>query len=313
MNILVTCPPMLGMIDEFIPYAKLKNINLIPAKVNQILSEEELIDLLPHYDGWIIGDDPATRKVFQAGKSGNLKAAVKWGIGVDNVDFDACNELKIPIINTPKMFGAEVADVALGYIIGLARQTFFIDREIRLNGTWPKPAGISLANKKIGIIGLGDIGRNLAKKLNVCDMIITGYDPFVKDKVLENIDIKKWPENIDELDFLVFTCSLNIHNRHMLNSENLSKCKSGVYIINVARGPLIDELALTKSIISGKVAGAALDVFEIEPLDFNSPLKKIETCILGSHNGSNTIDAVRRASIESINILDNFLKKYETN
>lgn len=310
MNVLVTCPPMLGMIDEFIPYAKLKNINLIPAKVNQILSEKELIDLLPHYDGWIIGDDPATRKVFQAGKSGKLKAAVKWGIGVDNVDFDACNELKIPIINTPKMFGAEVADVALGYIIGLARQTFFIDREIRLKGTWPKPAGISLANKKIGIIGLGDIGKNLAKKLNACEMIITGYDPFVKDEVLENIDIKKWPENIEELDFLVFTCSLNIHNRHMLNSENLSKCKNGVYIINVARGPLIDELALTKSILSGKVAGAALDVFEIEPLDFNSPLKNIETCILGSHNGSNTKDAVVRASILAIDNIYNFLKNY---
>ena len=309
MNVLVTCPPMLGMIDEFIPYAEMKNINLIPAKVNQTLSEKELIELLPHYDGWIIGDDPATKKVFQAGKSGVLKAAVKWGIGVDNVDFEACKELSIPIINTPKMFGAEVADVALGYIIGLARQTFFIDREVRLKGTWPKPAGISLANKKIGIIGLGDIGRNLAKKLNVCEMIITGYDPFVKDDDLENIQLKNWPENVEELDFLVFTCSLNIHNKHMLNSENLSKCKNGVYIINVARGPLIDELALTKSILSGKVAGAALDVFEVEPLHYNSPLKNIESCILGSHNGSNTKDAVIRASISAIDNMDNFFKR----
>lgn len=311
MNVLVTCPPMLGMIDEFIPYAKMKNINLIPAKVNQILSENELIELLPHYDGWIIGDDPATKKVFQAGKSGALKAAVKWGIGVDNVDFEACKELRIPIINTPKMFGTEVADVALGYIIGLARQTFFIDREVRLKGTWPKPAGISLANKKIGIIGLGDIGRNLAKKLNVCEMIITGYDPFVKDDVLENIQLKNWPENIEELDFLVFTCSLNIHNKHMLNSETLSKCKNGVYIINVARGPLIDEKALTKYILSGKVAGAALDVFEVEPLDSKSPLKNLETCIFGSHNSSNTIDAVRRASFEAINIIYKSLMQYE--
>ena len=95
----------------------------------------------------------------------------------------------------------------------------------------------------------------------------------------------------------------------MLNSENLSKCKNGVYIINVARGPLIDELALTKSILSGKVAGAALDVFEVEPLHYNSPLKNIESCILGSHNGSNTKDAVIRASISAIDNMDNFFKR----
>ena len=119
MNVLVSCPPMLGLINEFIPIAKEKNINLIPVNIKQSLSESELINIIPKYDGWIIGDDPATNNVFKAGKSGNLKAAVKWGIGVDNVDFDACKELNIPITNTPQMFGAEVADVALAYIIGL--------------------------------------------------------------------------------------------------------------------------------------------------------------------------------------------------
>src|SRR3546814_18453260 len=89
-----------------------------------------MVDLLPQYEGWIIGDDPATRRVFEAGKAGKLKAAVKWGIGVDNVDFAACKDLGIPIINTPNMFGGEVADVAVGYVIGLARQLFVIAREI---------------------------------------------------------------------------------------------------------------------------------------------------------------------------------------
>lgn len=307
MNVLVTCPPMLGMIDEFIPIATEKNIRLFPAKVTQTLSENELLELLPHYDGWIIGDDPATRKVFEAGKAGKLKAAVKWGIGVDNVDFEACRELQIPIINTPKMFGKEVADIALCYLIGLARQTFFIDREIRLKGLWPKPAGISLAGKKVGVIGLGDIGRNLAKKLIVCDMLVTGYDPFVIEGVEDNIRLAKWPEKVNEMDFLVFTCSLNSKNWHMLDAEVLDKCIEGVYIVNVARGPLIDEVALTNSILTGKVAGAALDVFEEEPLNISSPLRKIETCIFGSHNGSNSVDAVRRASMEALTILEGFL------
>ena len=112
MNVLVTCPPMLGLIDEFIPIAKEHGVNLVPAKVTQTLSEQELLDLVPNYDGWIIGDDPATREVFIAAKAGKLKAAVKWGIGVDNVDFSACKELGIPISNTPNMFGKEVADIA---------------------------------------------------------------------------------------------------------------------------------------------------------------------------------------------------------
>ena len=165
MKVLVTCPPMLGMIEEFIPYGKDNGIELVPAQVTQTLSVDELIELVPQFDGWIIGDDPATRAVFDAGKAGALKAAVKWGIGVDNVDFSACEDLYIPIINTPLMFGAEVADVAMSYVIGLARQLYFIDREIRTNHAWPKPAGVSLAGKRVGVIGLGDIGRNTAKRL----------------------------------------------------------------------------------------------------------------------------------------------------
>ena len=94
----------------------------------QTLSVAELKDLVPQHDGWIIGDDPATRAVFEARKARKLKAAVKWGIGVDNVDFSACADLDIPIINTPDMFGAEVADIAMGYVIALARETFQIDR-----------------------------------------------------------------------------------------------------------------------------------------------------------------------------------------
>lgn len=150
MKVLVTCPPMLRMIDEFRPLFLAKGIELTTPNVVQTLSVDELKQLVPQHDGWIIGDDPATRDVFTAGKAGNLKAAVKWGIGVDNVDFAACKELDIPIINTPNMFGGEVADIAVGYVIGLARETFLIDRGVR-KGEWLKPAGISLSGKKSSI------------------------------------------------------------------------------------------------------------------------------------------------------------------
>lgn len=308
MKVLVTCPPMLGMINEFIPMAREQGFELVPAKVTQTLSQDELVALLPAYDGWIIGDDPATRRVFEAAKAGQLKAAVKWGIGVDNVDFAACKDLGIPIINTPQMFGGEVADVAVGYVIGLARQLFLIDRGVRA-GQWPKPAGISLAGKTVGLVGFGDIGRAVAKRLLASDMAVIAYDPGQDgDGGLSGVQRAAWPQRVEEADFLVFTCSLNDKNRHMLNAQVLQSCKPGVHVVNVARGPLIDEAALVAALQSGQVSSAALDVFEVEPLPADSPLRQMPQCIFGSHNGSNTQDAVRRASIEAMKRLFGFLR-----
>lgn len=303
-KVLVTCPPMLGQIGSFHDYAHARDMELIPAKVTQVMTEDELVELLPGYDGWIIGDDPATRRVFSAGKAGKLHAAVKWGIGVDNVDFDACKDLGIPITNTPNMFGGEVADVAVGYVIGLARQLFLIDRGIREDNSWPKPAGMSLAGKKVALVGFGDIGRSTARRIAAFDMPIIAYDPGCEgDAGIPGVERAAWPERIDEADFIVFTCSLNAHNRHMLNADVLARTKPGVRIVNVARGPLIDEKALIKSLQAGHVAAAALDVFEVEPLPADSPLRSMPQCVFGSHNGSNTVDAVRRASEKAIELL----------
>jgi D-3-phosphoglycerate dehydrogenase len=307
MKVLVTCPPMLGMINEFIPLAAQQGVELVAAKVTQTLSEDELIALLPQYDGWIIGDDPATRRVFEAGKAGSLRAAVKWGIGVDNVDFAACKDLGIPIINTPQMFGGEVADVAVAYMIGLARGLFAIDRGVR-DGGWPKPAGVSLAGKRVGLIGFGDIGRATARRLLACEMKITAYDPGNDgDGGITGVDRAVWPERVDEADFLVFTCSLNAKNRHMLNAAVLARCKPGLFVVNVARGPLIDEAALTAALQQGHVQAAALDVFEVEPLPDVSALRAMPQNVFGSHNGSNTRDAVRRCSVEAMQRLFGFL------
>ncbi|MBU17792.1 MAG: phosphoglycerate dehydrogenase [Chloroflexi bacterium] len=295
MKVLVTCPPMLGMIEEFRPLFESRGVELTPAKVVQILSEDELCALLPQFDGWIIGDDPATRRVFEAGRAGRLKAAVKWGIGVDNVDFAACKELGIPITNCPNMFGAEVADVGMSYIGALARETFIIDRGVR-QGQWPKPRGISLAGRTLGLVGLGDIGRNLARRAMAADMKVVAYDPFYSGSLSDGVERADWPARIGEADFLAFTCALTVSNRHMLNAETLQACKPGVRVVNVARGPLIDEAALFDALASGHVHSAALDVFEVEPLPAESPLRGLPQTIFGSHNGSNSMDAVRRCS-----------------
>ena len=309
-DVLVTCPPMLGQIDRFREGAAAQGLRLHPAAVTQILSEVELKALLPDYDGWIIGDDPATRAVFEAGHAGRLRAAVKWGIGVDNVDFEACNDLGLPITNTPQMFGAEVADVGVGYVVGLARELFSIDRGVRA-GNWPKPAGISLHGRRVGVVGLGDIGRSLCTRLQALGMEVVAYDPGVKgDAGVPGLHRAAWPDGLGTLDFLVFTCALNAHNHHMLNVETLAACRDGIRIVNVARGPLIDETALIAALQSGKVYSAALDVFEVEPLPADSALRGFEQCIFGTHNGSNSVDAVIRASHQAIDKLAEFLNTF---
>ena len=307
MKVLVTCPPMLGMIDSFRPIFAQHGVEVTAAKVVQTLSVEELKVLVPQHDGWIIGDDPATREVFAAGKVGKLKAAVKWGIGVDNVDFQACKELNIPIINTPNMFGGEVADIAMGYVIALARETFEIDRSVRAYG-WPKPRGISLSGKTVALVGLGDIGKNAARRMLAAGMKVIAYDPAAKPTAeLGAVEIASWPNRIEEADFIVVTCALTPSSRHMVNAEVLARAKTGVRVVNVGRGPVVDEQALEAALKSGRVYSAALDVFETEPLPRESYLRTHPRCVFGSHNASNTADAVERTSHIAINTLFKYL------
>jgi len=310
MKLLITCPPMLRAIDAFRPLFAERGIEITTPPVVQVLTEEELIALVPQFDGWIIGDDPATARVFEAGKQGRLKAAVKWGVGVDNVDFAACKRLGIPISNTPAMFGREVADIAMGYVIALARQTFTINRGVKA-GEWPKPAGMSLAEKTVALVGFGDIGRNVARRMFAADMRVMVYDPFFKPAAgFEFVESAVWPARIEEADFIVITCALTKENRHMLGADALGRAKPGVRIVNVARGPLIDEAALAVALEDGKVHSAALEVFETEPLPTASLLRGFGDRILfGSHNASNTVDAVRRTSLKAIDLIIGFISQ----
>lgn len=308
MKVLITCPPMLRRVEEFRSIFTEKGLELVTPNVVQVLTEEQLIEIVPTVDAWIIGDDPATRKVFEAGKAGKLKVAVKWGVGVDNVDFAACKDLGIPISNTPQMFGGEVADLGMAYLLGLARESYLIDREVR-KGNWIKPSGMSVAGKTVAVIGLGDIGRSTIKRLSGFGVTIHAYDPFATCTAEEvgAHAILSFPERIEEADFVVLTCALTPSSKHMINQASMALMKDGVRIVNVARGPLINEADLVAALNSGKVHSAALDVFEIEPLLPDNPLRKFEQCIFGTHNGSNTIEGVRRASYKAIDLLFGFL------
>lgn len=308
MKILITCPPMLGSIEHFAPLMRERGLEFDAPNFTQTMPERELEKCIGDYDGWIIGDDPATKAVFQAGARGNLKAAVKWGVGIDNVDMSAARELGIPITNTPQMFGDEVADVALGYLIGLARDLFAIDRSVR-EGGWDKRRGISLAGKCAALVGFGDIGRALARRLVAIGMKVVAYDPnFEPQAGLEAVECASWPDRLEEADALLFTCALTENNHHMLGPAELARVNPGLRVVNVSRGALINEAALACALEQERVHSVALDVFEIEPLPERSQLRGFgDRVVFGAHNASNTEDAVIRASHRALDLLCGFL------
>ena len=175
-------------------------------------------------------------------------------------------------------------------------------------GGWPKPRGISLAGKTVALIGFGDIGRNTAKRLLAAGMKVVAYDPYAKPvDELAAVEISPWPVRLEEADFIVITCALTPSSRRIINAETLAKAKQGVRVVNVGRGPIIDEQALISALQADKVYSAALDVFEDEPLPMDSPLRSHPRCVFGSHNASNTADAVVRTSEIAIDKLMEFL------
>ncbi len=307
MRLLVTCPPMIGVLPDLAGDFEARGWEVTAPPTKQTLSENELVRLVPGFDAWIAGDDPVTHKVLQAGKAGKLRAVVKWGIGVDNVDFPAAKALGFEVRNTPAMFGEEVADLALHYVIGLARQTFLIDRGVRAGG-WPKPRGMSLRGKVAYVVGFGNIGREAARRLHAVGMELLVHDPMYQPQAAIPATRVAWPAGLERADFLVLTCPLTPETRHMVNAAALAKAKAGLRLVNVARGPIVDEPALAQALASGHVHSAALDVFEDEPLPSASPLRAMERCVLGSHNASNTLEGSLRASRLALQHIEDLLR-----
>ena len=319
-KVLLTCPPMIQQINNYIPYAKKLDLNIEIPKFTQVMSEEDLIKIIGNYDAWIIGDDPATEKVFEEGVKGNLKCAVKWGVGVDNVDFNACKKLDLPITNIPGVFGEEVSDVAIGYLLMLSRKLHTIHNN-NLDNKWIKPAGISLSKKKVCLVGFGDIGRCTARKLLSFNMDVWVSDPgFYKvgeniisknnieiDDRLKEVNISDLNECIKNADFIIVTCALNKFTKGLINKNNIILANKGVYLINVARGPIINENDVVELLENKFISAVGFDVFEIEPLSKDNKLRNNENNIFGSHNGSNSIDAVNRVSKIALEKVHEFL------
>jgi D-3-phosphoglycerate dehydrogenase len=252
---------------------------------------EDSLDRIDQFEGIIIGTAKVDRALLS--QSRRLRAIVKYGVGIDNVDTTAAKELGIQVRNLPGINAPAVAELAFGLMLAVARKVALGDRLIR-SGKWEGLIGSSVCGKTLGIIGAGAIGCSLAKFVTGMDMTVIGYDLFQNpDFVSAGGKFVELDELLVSADFISLHLTLNAQTLHFIDREKLARMKPGAILINTSRGKIVDEAALVEALQNGPLAGAALDVFETEPPSCQ-PLLVMENVVLTPHIGAYTQETLRR-------------------
>jgi D-3-phosphoglycerate dehydrogenase len=235
-------------------------------------------------------------------QAAKLKVISKWGTGIDSIDRQAAAGLGIRVCNTTNAFTDPVADTTLGLILCFARGLPFMDRQIR-NEQWTKPDLKALRECTLGVIGVGNIGKAVVRRARSFGMKVLGTDPVaVPDEFIVESNLKLGPLHVllAQADFVTIHCDLNPTSFHLIGSVALGLMKPSAYLINTARGPIVDEAALVEALRAGRLAGAGLDVFEAEPLPLDSPLRTMTNCLLSPHNSNSDLACRQRVHESTI-------------
>jgi D-3-phosphoglycerate dehydrogenase len=251
------------------------------------LTSPEVERLLPGIDGYIAGLDGIDANALRA--ADRLKVISRYGVGIDNVDLEAARGKGIVITNTPGANSVSVAELALGLILALARQIPEAVQAVH-QGKWPRYAGISLEGKTIGILGLGAIGKQLARRLAGFDCTLLAFDPFADPAFAtdNHVELTSMEDVIRQSDFISLHLPLLPETRGLVNATFLSQMKPGSFLVNTSRGEVVDENALFEALQSGHLKGAGLDAFGVEPPDPHNPLLSLPQVIATPHLGAQT-------------------------
>lgn len=303
-KILISAPYMQPVIERFRPELEAAGCELFIPPVFERFEEADLLEFISDIDGAITGDDRFTLRVLQSAP--RLKVISKWGTGIDSIDREACAQFGVSVKNTPNAFSEPVADSVLGYMLSYARNLPFLDQHMK-SGVWEKIPGRSLRECTLGIIGVGDVGKAVARRAVGFGMRILGTDPkdiaslapdFIQQTGIQMVDQETL---LREADFVSTNCDLNPTSYHLINDETLALMKPTTVVINTARGPIVDEQALIRALQAGQIAGAALDVFEHEPLPADSPLRQMNNVMLAPHNSNSSPMAWEHVHRNTIN------------
>ncbi|MDR9503015.1 phosphoglycerate dehydrogenase [Brevibacillus agri] len=263
------------------------------------LSPAELIEVIGDYDALLVrSQTQVTAEVLAAGK--NLKAVGRAGVGVDNIDIAAATQAGIPVINAPDGNTISTAEHSFAMLMAVARNIPQAHKKL-VDGTWDRKSfqGVELNKKVLGVIGMGRIGSEVAKRAKAFGMSVMGYDPFMTEERAQKMGVIH--ATVDEIcrqaDFITVHTPLTKETRHIISTREFAKMKEGVRLINCARGGIIDEKALYEAITSGKVAGAALDVFEEEP-PVDNPLVGLPQVVTTPHLGASTVEAQENVAVD---------------
>lgn len=308
-KVLLSAPYMIPFKDRFVPMLESEGCEVIVPTVNERLEEHELLELVGDIDGTICGDDRYTRRVLEHAK--RLKIISKWGTGIDSIDRVACEQLGIRIGNTPNAFTIPVADSVFAYMLSFARQTPWMDQHMKA-GRWEKIPGKTLRECTIGIVGVGNIGKEVARRACAFGMTVLGTDLVPIDHHFRSataMEVTSLDDLLSRSDFVTLHTDLNPTSHHLMSTKQFARMKKTAVLINTSRGPVVDEKALIHALQTGQIAGAGLDVFEVEPLPQDSPLLKMSNVLLAPHNSNSSPAAWERVHQNSIRNLLNGLRE----
>ena len=297
---------MLPFVERFRPAFAHYNCELIIPDVHERLEASQILPYAGQFDGTVCGDDRYTPEVIQQ-CSPRLKVISKWGTGIDSIDQEAAAKLGVKICRTTNAFTVPVSDSVLAYILAFARRQPWMDREVK-SGRWQKLPGRALSECVLGVIGVGNIGREVLRKGRAFGMTLLGNDIVSIPREVtttHQVEMVSLEELMKRADFISVNCDLNPTSHHIINSDSLALVKPTAVVINTARGPLVEEAALVKALQEGRLGGAALDVFEVEPLPEDSPLRGMDNVMLAPHNSNSSPTAWEQVHWNTIlNLLD---------
>ena len=271
---------------------------------------EELEELVGDVDGAIAGADVWSEQIFRAALK--MKVLVRFGVGVDNFDLEAAKKYGITVCNCPGINTTAVAEQAVALILGLTRQIVWLNKETK-EGKWPRIMMHELKSCTVGILGFGSIGRNICEKLKVFSPVLIAYDKYVDEKEAERLGVEmvSFEEVLKRSDVISVNLPAVPETIGIINSQNITKMKNGVYLVNTARGSLVKEKDVAEAIRTGKIAGFATDVYAREPITRENPLLSSDRVIMTPHTSAETYENCETTSCVTAKIVLDVLRGRE--